>query len=322
MNKKESNSASDLIAKRSNRRLFAGLTAIAVIALCAISCNPEAKWATKDVDIAMEVTTVSAGFVECSFSTNKEAYYYINVVPVEEGKDPMTQQKQFMTLALDSADMAYKQWRKGLLENGEFNIAPFKSHILQYGDVNHFFTGLLPDTDYWIYAFVVNPENMTPVGKLHLVSVHTKTESIVDVHFAYRIKGTWDYIYPLDSKGNIFPRFPYNALTKDSLSLVAEGIDDPVIYFVEWMIALFVFPEEADVLYGVKATNNDGWSSDLEFKKGHTYYTAISGYDGLYENTTIYKFTWTGENCELFFHDTDPANIVLSYGDDEKEQAL
>ena len=41
------------------------------------SCNPEAPWATKDVIIQMKAKTVSAGFAEYSFSTNKEAYYLI-----------------------------------------------------------------------------------------------------------------------------------------------------------------------------------------------------------------------------------------------------
>ena len=41
------------------------------------SCSPEAKWETKDVNIEMTVTNVSAGFAECEFSTDKEAYYLI-----------------------------------------------------------------------------------------------------------------------------------------------------------------------------------------------------------------------------------------------------
>ena len=33
------------------------------------ACSPEAKWYTDDVEITMDVHTVSAGFVECHFTT-------------------------------------------------------------------------------------------------------------------------------------------------------------------------------------------------------------------------------------------------------------
>ena len=279
------------------------------------SCNPEARWETKDVEITMNVKNVSAGFVECDFKTNKEAYYYVNIIPVRAGYDPMSQQKQFMTLELDEANMEYIRWRNILLQEGEFTVAPFASHSLQYGDVEYFFTGLDPDTDYWIYAFVVNPEKMEPVGKLNLVRVRTTEESTMDIHFSYRIKGAWSYIYPLDEKGNINTHFPYLSNTIDSLELKDLGYDDPIMYGVDWILYFFVHPEDADINYGVKAVCNDGWSTFTEFMEGHTYYTVISGFDGIYENSTLYKFTWTGESCRYLFYDTDSANIVNLYED-------
>ena len=38
------------------------------------SCTPEAKWETDDVIVKMNIGTISAGFIECNFSTTKEAY--------------------------------------------------------------------------------------------------------------------------------------------------------------------------------------------------------------------------------------------------------
>ena len=277
------------------------------------SCNPEARWNTKNVEIEMTVKNVSAGFVECDFATNKEAYYYVNATPVREGYDPMSQQKQFMTLELDAANMEYIEWRNVLLQYGEFTIAPFASHSLQYGDVEYFFTGLEPDTEYWIYAFVVNPEKMVPVGKLYLQKIKTKQQSNMDIHFSYRIKGQWSYIYPLDEKGNINSHFPYRTNTIDSLDLPKEGYDDAVEYGISWVLYFYMHPEDADVVYGVRAIANDGWSTPTRFEEGHTYYTVISGFDGIYENSTIYQFTWTGEDCRYLFYDTDSANIVNTY---------
>lgn len=283
------------------------------------SCNPEARWETKDVEIEMTVKNVSAGFVECDFKTNKEAYYYVNITPVREGYDPMSQQKQFMTLELDAANMAYIEWRNTLLKAGEFTIAPFASHSLQYGDVEYFFTGLDPETEYWIYAFVVNPEKLVPAGRLYLQRVRTRLDSSMDIHFSYRIKGEWSYIYPLDENGHINNHFPYLTHTIDSLELEELGYDDPVMFGVDWVLYFFIHPEDADVNYGVKAVSNDGWSSYTEFKEGHTYYTVISGFDGIYENSTLYKFTWTGEDCRYLFYDTDPENIVNSYVFEDEE---
>ena len=308
------------------------------------SCSPEAKWTTDDVDINMEIATVSAGFVECNFSTNKEAYYLIACVEAKPDENPVDHPKQFMTLALDSANVEYLAWRNTLLKQGEFNIAPFASHALQYGSVNHFFTGLWPGQEYWIYAFVVNPKTLQPSGKLYLETVKTTEESIMDIHFEYRIKGKWDYIYPVDEKGTICSRFPYIATTRDSSKLSLESFSDlsdsvrtyivdsliselPVlvddltgdllayIYLYSWTLDRFAYPDSANVLYGVKAVENDGWSSNEEFTEGQTYYTLISGYDGSFKQTTIYKFKWSGDSCNLYFHDTDSANIVLYFNE-------
>ena len=311
MNK--SNSDSGLTAKRSNRRLTAVLTAIAIIALCAISCNPEAKWETEDVNITMNIKKVSAGFVECDFSTDKGAYYLVAIENARIGYDPMAHQKQFMMLAIDSANVEYLAWRNYLLKNGEFNIAPFSSHSLQYGSINYFFTGLQPNQDYWIYAFVVDPETLQPKGKLHLEHVTTKETSDMDIHFDYRIKGYWDYIYPVDSVRKIYNNFPYIATTYDSLRLVDLGVTTDigaVVYFAFWSQERFTYPDLANVIYGVHAIENDGRQSAEMFEEGHTYYTGISGYDGSYKQTTVYKFKWTGTKCNYYFHDTDSANIA------------
>lgn len=278
------------------------------------SCNPEAPWSTDNVTINMNVTVVSSGFIECTFSTNKEAYYLIACDPVVKGVNPLEHQKAFMTLALDSAYLDYLTWRNALLKKGEFNIASFSNHSLQYGNIDYFFTGLLPDQDYWVYAFVVDPQTQKPTGKLYLQQITTKTESIMEVHFDYRIKGYWDYIYPLDTFGNICSRFPYIATTADSATLAEEDSvyteADAVWYFVTWCLDCFRKPSLANILYGVHAVENDGWTSSEYFEEGHTYYTAICGYDGSFKHTTIYKFLWTGDSCNYYYHDTDSANII------------
>lgn len=291
---------------------YKGLIAIVFIALCAISCNPEARWETKDVTLSMTINTVSAGFIECTFSTNKDAYYLISIVEPYEDYNPVANQKQFMQLALDSAYADYLKWRNHLWVEKEFNVAPFSSHSLQYGTTRHFFTGLLPDEDYWVFAFVVDPVTMKPAGTLILENVKTTKESIMDVHVDYRVKGAWDYIYPMDSTGKIQNRFPYIATTRDSLKLAKDSIYGDIgaaAYFVFWTLERFMTPDSAKVVYGVHAVENDGYQSSETFMEGHTYYTAISGYDGSFKQTTVYKFKWTGKDCDLYFLGTDSTNI-------------
>ena len=277
-------------------------------------CNPDAPWSTKNVTVYMKATAISAGYAEFSFSTDKEAYYFIDCVPAREDGDPHTHSKQFMMLALDSAYTAYINWRNWLLKQGEFNIASFSSHMLQYGAVNHFFTNLKPKTDYWVYAFVVDPDKLQPVGKLFLQTITTPDTSIVDVHFEYRVRGYWDYIYPLNPDGKINNRYPYLAATEDSAYLADEVGQSPEEYFSELFEILAERNYSSDIRYGVQVVQNDGWDSYVLFLPGHTYYTAIAGFDGVVSGGVIYKFTWTGEEYEAYFRDEDS---IVSYGENE-----
>ena len=302
----KSNSAlRGLTAQRSYRRFIAGLTVLTVIALCAISCNPEAQYETKDVAITISPSTISAAYIECSFTTDKEAYYLIACEPAQPGVNPMEHQKPFMMLALDSANTEYINWRHDQLTAGEFNIAPYSSHCLQYGNIDHFFTNLIPDTDYWIYAFVVEPEKIQPAGKLFMQKVRTKKTSVVDVHFEYRIRGYWDYIYPLNPDGKINNHFPYLAATVDSLTLVNDwdGIS-PEQYFTDYFQAIADVNAKDEIRYGVQVVYNDGYNTKELFELGHTYYTAIVSFDGHIGFDVIYRFTWTGEEMEAYFKPT------------------
>ena len=280
--------------------------------LLAWGCETEARWEEKNIEIVMDIQTVSAGYVECNFFTNKDAYYLIAIEPADEDHDPKEHQKQFMMLALDSANLEYMAWRNRLLREGEFNIASFASHSLQYGSIKHFFTGLKPQTDYWVYAFAVNPETLQPLSRLFIEQITTTETSIVDVHFEYRIKGFWDYIYPVDSNGNILSNFPYIATTRDSTETDISDNTAPVM-LISWMADMFLYPELATPYFGVQAIENDGEYSHLYFEEGHPYYTGICGYDGPFKQATIYKFRWNGEDTEYYFYDTDDANIINNW---------
>ena len=293
------------------------LSVIGMLALLVLACNPDAKWTTKDVSIDITPYTVSAGYMECSFATDKEAYYLVACKPANSDYDPTdpSLQKQFMTLELDSAYTEYIQWRSWLLQGGEFTIAPFASHSLQYGDIDHFFTNLIPNTDYWVYAFVVDPETLKPAGKLFLKTIRTTATSTVDVKFEYRVRGYWDYIYPINVKdGKINSHYPYLASTVDSLYLADEAHMTPEEYFTDLFLTYSKYNYTEVVRFGVQVVFNDGLSSSELFQEGHTYYTAIVSFDGFMGRNVIYRFTWLGEEFEAYFKDEDS---IVSYGEDE-----
>lgn len=289
------------------------------VLLCSIwmlmGCDPLAHYELDNVKISSHSELISAGFIEHVFSTDKDAYYLIGIEPVREGYDPgeARHQKQFMTLELDSAHLEYLDWRRRLLQQGEEHIASFASHALQYGQTDFHFTGLTRSTAYWIYAFVVDPERMVPKGKLHLMKVYTTSESTMDVKFAYRVKGDWDYVYPQDSKGNIEAHYPYIMETVDSLDVAKKGLA-PREYFIDRESFWTEYPQFADIQYGLQARQNNGYEGNLEFEEGHVYYTFICGLDDGFFHPTIYKFRWEDKQTDVYFTDRTTNNL-FNYSD-------
>ena len=272
------------------------------------ACNPEVAAHTEDVQITIDIEQVSAGFAQVSFSTNKEAFYLISIQPTQEGIDPQKIAKTFMLLSLDSAYVDYLYWRNKQLQQHIPFVADFSSHSLQYGDITHFFTLLQPNTEYWVYAFVVDPTTNKPAGKLFLETITTDSVSRIPLQFEYRIRGYWDYIYPVDSNGEVVSTIPWVCETIDSISIREGGWRVPGEYFFSRFKN--VYYEEYDrILYGIYAHNNDGvgdGTSPTHFQEGVTYYTGMAALDAplvfpLPRNIyNIYRFTWQGGSTNLY----------------------
>ena len=137
----------------------------------------------------------------------------------------------------------------------------------------------------------------------------------MDVHFDYRVRGIWDYIYPLDPDNKINSKLPYLASTVDSLNLaeIWGGIT-PEDYFNNLFTTISESHDESSIHYGVTVVKNDGSGTSIPFEVNHTYYTAIVSYDGFMGNNVIYRFHWTGDDYEAYF--TDENNIAI-YREDE-----
>ena len=288
--------------------LVSNIRRLLPIVLCAVlaACNPNAVAYTEGVEITIDVEQVSAGFAQVRFSTNKEAFYLISIQPTREDIDPQKIAKTFMLLSLDSAYAEYLYWRNKQLQQHIPFVADFPSHSLQYGNIKHFFTLLRPNTEYWVYAFVVDPITNKPAGKLFVETITTDSTSRIPVQFEYRIDGYWDYIYPKDSMGEIISTIPWVGETIDSVSIREGGWNSPGEYFFERF--KHVYHEDYErILYGIYAHENNGVSdgtSATYFKEGTTYYTAMAALDAplkfpLPRNIyNIYRFTWIGETTD------------------------
>ena len=295
------------------KQLRAYVVLLAAVGLCA--CDPNAKAYTKRIEIDINVQNISAGFVQVEFSTNREAFYLVSMQPAKEGIKPQEIAKTFMLLALDSAYLDYLRWRNEELQNLVPFVADFSSHSLQYGTTNRTFCYLQPDTDYWIFAFGVDPESNKPFGQLFLKTVTTKQKSVLTMDFQYRVRGEWDYVYPRDTAGEIISDVPWIGLTVDSALLRDEGESRvPGEFFVQAFQAYYGIKMDQMIFYGVVAHQNNGdygGTSGTKFEEGHTYYSAFAILDGPISfpppetRYDIYRFTWHGDSTDLFFTHED-----------------
>lgn len=271
-------------------------TAVILIAtMMGLSCSTRADYNTEGVVIDMKIIQKSAGFCEVKFTPSANAWYYVTMEPVSYQIDPQDYKKEIMSLALDKAYVEYVAWRHGKLREMTPYVADFASHSLIYRESDIYFHYLEPDKDYWLIAFVVDPKSNEPCGELFCETVHTRPRSSIPGRMLYKVKGAWDYGYPLDPFGNLTTNVPWIAITFDSEDIAEEMSSMTPKQFFGQRYEELRENKNANVLRGIYAHNNDGLgdgSSYTLYEEGHTYYTCLAVFDGDFGNHAIYKFTW------------------------------
>lgn len=271
--------------------------------LCLTSCDPDAKYYTKKVSIKIEQKRKSLGYVEAEFTTNKEAYYYMNILPDSNTeyvnlmrKNP----KQFMSLMIDSAYVEYVEWRYSFLKSGVTTVADFASHSLRYGPVKKFFQNLKEGSKYHLFAFAVDAESNKPIGELYTLDVETLTHQAVNIHFNARVSGNWFYIYPLDEKNSVIDYSPYvwSYIDEEFFEEKYEKNPEAFLRFL-----LYGDEEEGyvDITDDISSmgidVDNDNDRQVLE--SGMTCYIIIASLDGGINKITEYKFVYNGPQTEF-----------------------
>lgn len=275
------------------------------------SCDPNAK-AVSGMKVEIDITPaiVSSGFIQMNFRTNQEAYYQVGIVPIKSAPDTsrMSNVRTFMTLELDKAYADYLYWRAALLEEGSPYVAEFATHSLQYGEVDYNFTLLQPDTEYMVYAFVVDAKSNKPDGRLFTYYVRTTKESLFEnMQFEYLVRGYWDYYYPINGTTNeVYPYVPWTSALWDSLMLSTVDFANPAEAFLYQFQGDMTYQNKDDIHFGIYVRNSEGYYQD-SFSPGHVYYVGMALMDGYLsrKSLVIYKFRWDGESTQLLFTDED-----------------
>jgi len=277
------------------------------------SCKSDVKAVSgQGVTITIEEQDVSSGFMNYRFSSNKEAYYHVGIIPAKDVPDlsQSNNVKSFMALMLDQAYADYLYWRSDLLWDGTPYVAAFATHSLQYGTVDYNFNLLEPGTEYMIFAFPVNAQTNKPDGRLFTQYASTPKTSAHenDVLFEYRVRDYWDYVYPLGKNNQVLPNVPWVGATIDSVALRAmPEYKNPADYFYQTFNDYILYNQTDRIHFGIYVHVNDGigdGSSDTYFEEGHTYYSGINLLDGYLSDKAkvIYKFRWNGSSTQLYFH--------------------
>lgn len=273
-----------------------------VLAALAASCSKDAVYNILNVSIKNEIDDISRGHIHASFTPNRDAWYMTGLLEKSDEYNPEKYPDHFMVLMLDSLYREYLDWRYEYLKDEVPYIADFASHSLNYGNTEKNFEGLKPDTDYWLYSFVVDPESNSHVGELFLNTVHTLDKSSFgNIFFSAQIVDQAINAYVLDKKGgSIKDKVPFLFEMIDSVALrdsYPEGpVEDAIQNYQEEMYDLY---KQYDLINWVVSYGKISidWSEYLE--NNETLYLALGVVDAGLSNKTCYKFKWDSSAREI-----------------------
>lgn len=294
-----------------------------LIGLLCTACSEQAPYNIRDIDIAINVKLVSTGIVQVEFVPSSDAFYFVGIAPLKNNQEvPYEDEKQFMEKVLNRAYRDYIDWRYKMNEEGAPYIASFADHTLSYGKTEKYFVNLWPLSKYFIYTFVVDPLTQQYKGHIYSAVIKTEITSLIDVSFDMTIDRDWDFVYPLDSNGEIVSNVPYSVSFVDKETILEDFDGDTTDYFHKpayyFLYNAFADTVSMDSVYitdpkeycfGVSCRRHNGNDQEnLTFRENVTYYAAICSADGLFQKKalTVYRFVWNGDNTRTVFkHEKD-----------------
>ena len=271
------------------RKTIIATAAAAFAVLCTLSCSTESTYSSKGTPISLAVTETTSSYVAVDVVTDKDTYYYCNIITAAEFSSYSNDQR-FMELNCDKAYMEYINWRFGLLaESSEF-VASFVSHSLNYGNDSRFFTELNPETEYIVYAFCVNALTNQPVGQLYTTRVRTSSRKSVDMSFSILLEQKGDAPYVTVIPSNDTDSYVWEFEDKEVVESQYGHADNNYELFLQNQVHMwksFDLSIENEITHGF-----DYYDASTDLESGRSYILVAAPYDGEI-NGKIYGFEFT-----------------------------
>ena len=148
------------------------IIAALVASLCVLSCSYKPE--VKGVDTSFEISVSELKGTQLRVSvvpSNDICWYYFDVVSLSDYEEYLRESgndQKLMQSVIDSAYTLYKDlvevYRDYL---GAKYVGDFDDIALYFGTNSLYFTGLTPETDYYVICFSIDPVNRKPVGPLN-----------------------------------------------------------------------------------------------------------------------------------------------------------
>ena len=146
---------------------------IVCLAIAITACEVNPPYTTKGTTFSFQVDNqLGTQATITATPEDDRGYYYFGVIEAERYRQAQSDE-QLMTLITDSLKRTYNAWleyQKIIAELQGVEPSPyatdFCSFTLIYGEHRKSFYMLSPETDYYAFAFSVNPENNMPIGTL------------------------------------------------------------------------------------------------------------------------------------------------------------
>lgn len=145
------------------------------IAFTLIACETRSPYITQDTPLHFETSDVMGTQMTVSaWAEDDRAYYYFGIMEADALENIGINDEHIQTIILDNLYQDYLSWRHDYLVEDQEYIASFESRTFYHSKAQQFFYNLTPETEYVIFGFCINPDNIQkPIGKLYRQRVCT-----------------------------------------------------------------------------------------------------------------------------------------------------
>lgn len=228
---------------------------IAVLLAAAVACSYEQKISYKATALHVALDVIKSNYILVSVQPDNDKVFYL-IAPVKRtAYDECTQKmgksdEYVMQAIIDSSRAYYNTWLGYAIRPDDKYIATFQDLMLYYAAQSRYFTGLTPDTEYYLCTFCVHPDKQIPIGSLSKTYFKTPAIGIEqsDMTFDFMFRnagGTTNhcYIKPTSKSTGKICKDPYFAdfVSEDDLKTYFEGclnkyIEESLPYYKDFLM--------------------------------------------------------------------------------------